>query len=133
MIVLQKMEKFKPITIKLIQEEAKEKNDKGEVVVSKDPQGNTNYLRNDLVGLQRLLSRFDTRIHTVKDWKLSIKIKEKITKAYLDDLKEIDLNLDQAAFLKIYLKEFPEKEGKNENLLEYELRTLFGILEQIDE
>ena len=124
--------KFTPITIKFVKEEAKDKDSKGNIVVSKNPKGEVNFLRNDLVGLAALLRRFDTRIHPPKDWKQSIKIKEKLTEAYIKDAEGIELTLDQATFLKLYLKDLPEKEGKQEALPEFELRTLFGTLDQFD-
>lgn len=124
--------KYTPIKIKFIKEEAKEKDKKGDIVVSKTPQGDINYTRNDVVGLMALLSKFDTRIHPLKDWKQSMKVRNKVRDAYLEDLEEIELTLDEAAFLKIYLKELPEKEGQQQNMLEHELRTLFGIQEQLE-
>lgn len=140
---MEKENKFAPIKITLVNEEAKEKDENGKVVVSKvrkrDPKtgemvktDESNYIRNDLVGLNHLMGRFDTRIHTPKDWKMSIKINSKITEAYLNDLKEIELTLDEASFLKLYLKELPEKEGKQESIPEFEIRTLFGIIEQME-
>lgn len=124
--------KFTPIKIIFIKEEAKEKNKKGIFEVSKNPQGEINYMRNDLIGLMALLRRFDTRIHPPKDWKMSIKIKDKLTEAYVNELESIDLNLDQASFLKLYLKEMSDKEGQKDPLPEHELRTLFGVLEQFE-
>lgn len=124
--------KFTPIKIKFIKEEAKERDKKGNIVLSKTPTGDINYARNDLIGLMSLLSKFDTRIHPLKDWKLSMKVRNKLRDAYLEDLEEIELTLDEAAFLKIYLKELPEKEGQQQNMLEHELRTLFGIQEQLE-
>jgi len=124
--------KFEPIKIEFVKEEAKERDKKGNVIISKDPQGEINYVRNDLIGLMGLLRRFDTRIHPQKDWKISIKIKDKLTKVYIEKGESVGLTLDQATFLKLYLKELPDKEGKQEKIPEHEIRTMFGILEQFD-
>lgn len=124
--------RFTPIKLQFIKEEAKERDSKGKVEVSKDLKGDIRYTRNDLIGLMSLLGRFDTTLHPPKDWKQSINIKTKITEAYLGDLEEIELTLDQASFLKLYLQELSEKDGKREPLPEHELRTLFGISEQLE-
>lgn len=133
--------KFTPIKIKLIKEEAKERDKTGDIVVSKtkrpDPQTGKiteeiNYARNDLVGLMALLGRFDSRKHAIKDWKMSVKIRDKMRNAYLKDFEEIELTLDEATFLKLYLKELPEKDGQEHALPEFELRTLFGITDQLE-
>jgi len=129
----EKKEKYEPIKIKLTKEEGKEKDKKGRIVVSRSPRTNeVNYVRNDIIGLMALLRRFDTRIHPVKDWKMSIKVRSKVSEAYIKDLKEIELSIDEAAFLKLYLQELPEKEGKQEAIQEFELRTLFGVSEQLE-
>jgi len=130
--IIMAINKFEPIKIRFIKEEAQEKNKKGELEVLKTPQGDISYVRNDLMGLLGLLGRFDTKIHSVKDWKMSIKIKDKMRDAFTRELDEIELTLDEATFVKLYLKELPEKEGLRESIPEYELRTLFGILEQFD-
>ena len=124
----------KQIKIKLVIEEAKDKDGKGNIITSKDPEtGRVNYARNDSVGLLELLGKLDTKRHPLNSWKQSMKVKDKLTNAYLKDLKEIELSLDEASFLKLYLKEFSEKEGKEMSIKGFELKTLFGILEQFSE
>ena len=128
------MSNNKPIKIKLVIEEAKDKD--GKVVKLMNPETRkeeVNYKRNDIFGLLGLLRKFDTKIHTMQDWKQSIKLKDKLSNAYVNDLEEIDLSLEEATFLKLYLKEYSEKEGKTSDTPEFELRTLFGVLEQFGE
>lgn len=121
----------KPIILELKNVVAKRKDKKLGVVDDKDPSGELRYVRNDVVGLMSLLGKFDTRIHAPKDWKTMMQLKEKITDCYLHDKTELELSLDQAAFLKLFLKELPEKEGKSAQLSDFELTTLFGIQEQL--
>jgi helix-turn-helix protein len=44
---------------------------------------------------------------------------------------DLELSLDEASFLKSYLDEIPEKEGKEVQLQEFEIRTLVSVLEQL--
>ena len=125
-----KTQKETQIKLELVTIEAREKDKKGKIVVSKRPDTNEiNYIRNDIVGLMTLLRRFDTKLHIMRDWKMSVKIKDKLSEAYLNDFKEIRLTLDEAAFLKNYLQELPEKEGKQESISEFEIRTMISIQE----
>ena len=45
--------------------------------------------------------------------------------------EEIELSIEEAVFLKEYLKSFPEKEGKNVAVQEAEARVRASILEQL--
>lgn len=121
------------IIIPLIEVVAQErkKNEKGEVEVidSMTPDGERMFTRNDLIGLQRILAKFDTKLYDRRDWKLWTQIKEELYKCYIHNKKELELRFEQATFLKKFLDEFPEKEGKQNSLTEFEVRTMLGILE----
>lgn len=123
----------KPILLELTSIVAKRKDLKTKVIVEdKDPNsGELRYTRNDVVGLMSLLGKMDTRIHAQRDWKSMVQIKDKLTECYLEDKTELDLSLDQASFLKLFLKELPDKEGKDHMLSDFELQTLFGIQDQL--
>jgi hypothetical protein len=89
-------------------------------------------------GIQDILGMIDTKIrNTPNDWKQSMRINDKLIKLFLDkdeqneDDDEIDLTLDEAAFLKRYFTEFPEKEGKIHQLKEFQQRSLINVLEQL--
>jgi len=123
------------VEIKLVYEVSKiVKVDKGkkEVVDDIDKEGQPRYSQNDVVGLQGLLGKFDSRLHPTKEWKLWTAIKEKLYDCYLYDKKALKLSREEASFLKDYLDEFPSKEGKNFAIQEFEARTLESILEQLE-
>lgn len=117
--------------IKFIQELAKELDKAGNEITVKEADGRDSFIRNDIVGLNALLRKFDTRRHAVKDWKISIKIKEKLLQAYLKQQTELELTKEEAIFLKDYLSKINEVEGQAEKIQDFELKTLFGILEQL--
>ena len=121
-------QKPKTLNLNLIQEAALDKKGKE----TKDEKGNKQYKRDDFVGLINLLNVFDTKIHEMKDYKMFIKLKDHIFINWAKENKTLELSLDEATFLKDYLSNFPEKEGKNVSLPEFMIRTICGILEQIE-
>ena len=116
------------IKINLVKEKMIDK--KGKVV--KNPAGDVSYIREDCTGLMSLLNKFNTTLHDMKDFKTFLKIKDKIYKIWTKDGDTMELSLDEASFLRTYLSEFKEKDGKNVPLREFELRTLVGILEALE-
>ena len=124
------MEEQKPtnVSIKLAKQAVLDK--KGREV--KDERGDTSYVRNDYFGLQILLNRFDTTIHGPKEYKMFIKVKDKIRDAWIKDEENIVLTVDEGAFLKEFLTNLPEKEAKTKPMQEFELRSMIGILEQFE-
>jgi hypothetical protein len=112
----------------MIQEVALDK--KGKEI--KDEKGNKQYKRDDFIGLINLLNAFDTKIHDMKDYKMFLKLKDHIFANWVKENKTLELSLDEATFLRDYLSSFSEKEGKNISLPEFMLRTLCGVLEQIE-
>ena len=121
-------QKPKTLNLNLIQEVALDKKGKE----AKDEKGNKQYKRDDFIGLINLLNAFDTKIHGMKEYKMFIKLKDHIFANWVKENKTLELSLDEATFLKDYLSNFPEKEGKDISLPEFVLRTLCGILEQIE-
>jgi len=118
----------KSITLKLEKIEAKDR-EKGKIKNSVDQKGEQQYLRNDTIGLSSLLGKFNTTKHTVNEWRLCIKLKDRLIDCYLNDTNEIELSLDQVTFLKTYLGSFDKE--KDIRLSDFELRTLFGVIEQL--
>ena len=106
----------------------------GKIEIEKDETGEpASFIRNDVAGLTQLLARFDTRKYQVRDWQRWTQVKKKLYECYLENKLEISLNLEEAEFLKRFLKDFSEKEGKDTSLREFEVRTLLGILDQFNE
>lgn len=106
---------------------------KGVLTEAKDPEGEVRYTRNDIIGLSSVLGNFDTRIHTLKDMKLWNKLRDKTTQAYYNDTEELELSVDDAAFLLTYLREVKDKDCKEKPLNEFEIKTIIGILEQLED
>jgi hypothetical protein len=105
----------------------------------KTPEGESRYKREDINGLMSLLGRFDSRMHDVSDMKMVLKIRDKLYDAWGKDAQEIELSLNEATFLKTYLQEFQEKDGKfqpndekKEPMREFEMRTLVGLLDEME-
>ena len=107
---------------------------KRKLEIEKDETGEpASFIRNDTAGLTQLLGRFDTRKYQVRDWQRWTQVNKKIYECYLENKLELSLSLEEAEFLKRFLKDFPEKEGKEVALREFETRTLLGVLSQFDE
>ena len=115
--------------LKLEQEEAYQIKNEKKIQIKND-KGETQYVRNDVVGLMGLLGKFDSRIHTMQDYKYLIKLKDKLKLCFLTNMNLLDLSLNEAKFLKEYLSNLSEKEGKENILAEFEIRSLIGLLEQ---
>ncbi len=129
----------KTIKILLQKKFAYEKDEKGKSKPVLNREDNKHSFRVlDMQALQDILSMMDTKVrNTPNDWKQSMKIGDKLIKLYLDkdeqneDDDELELTLDEAAFLKRYLAEFPEKEGKVHTLREHQQRTFVNIMDQL--
>ena len=125
------------ITLQLIKEPVTSviaEKGKRKLEIEKDETGEPSaYMRNDVSGLTQILAKFDTRKYQVRDWQRWTQVKKKLYECYLENSAEISLTLEEAEFLKRFLKDFPEKEGKETQLREFETRSLLGILEQFEE
>jgi hypothetical protein len=109
------------------------KDKKGREVVMKNEKGEPNYLRNDVMGMMGLLNKFNSTLHTMKDYKQWIKIKDKIRDCFVRETNILELSLDEAAFLKDFLINLTEKDAKSVQLVEFEIRSLTGIVDQFTE
>ena len=99
----------------------------------KDKDGNLSYKREDYQGLLELLSLYDTRKRGsfMKEGRIYLALKDKISKNWVDNAEKVSLTLDEASFLKAYLSELNVNEGKEVRLPEYVMRTLFGVLDAL--
>lgn len=125
----------KQITIKLFNEVSQEwqTDEKGRksLVDSKTAEGEPTYVRNDTISLTGILSRFDMRKYQPRYWKEVMTITKKLRQCYLDDSDELKLTESETEFLRDFLKNFPEKEGKETPLRQFDLPTYFYLLEQL--
>jgi len=119
------------IVLHLVQEEAKELKD-NKIQTLKNESGEIQYLRQDAIGLMRLLNYFDSRQHSLRDSQAVIMIKDKGREAFLHKKLTIELSIDEAAFLKTYLKDLMEKDAKTVPMQEFELRSLNGLLAALE-
>lgn len=121
----------KGIVVKLIKEESVDK--KGEVI--KDPKDNEPlYKRHDSIALTQMLNGIDTRKYDFKGLKTYSNLKEKVDNAWLKDGTELDLTIDQAAFLKEYLGELNSKTNAQTFIAgPFHIRTMVAIKEQLDD
>ena len=124
------------LKIKLQQEKTSKKNPRVTLTVRDDKGKMIQYARNDLLGLISMLNKFDSKLHTDKEWKMFLKVKDKLTehaiKKEVPSEVIVGFTLDEATFLKNYLVEFQEKEGKNVSLAEYEIRAAVIVREQLE-
>lgn len=123
----------KGISLNLKQEFFYIKDKKGRKTILKDERNEPRYTRNDIIGLMELLGKFDSRLHTMKDYKQWIKVKDKLKECFVNNLDLLKLSLDEAAFLKEFLTDLTIKDSKDSRLVEFEIRSLVGILEQLSE
>lgn len=118
-------------TIPLLSEEAKvwKKDAKGnkKLVVNKDAAGQISYTRNDAIALENMLARFSTAKYQVRDWKQVMTIRKKLRECYLTETTDLKLTASEIAFLKSYIDNLPEKEGKVQPLRNYEMITYFYL------
>jgi len=97
----------------------------------KDPQGEISYKREDYNGLMSLLNKYDSRLHDMKDLKMYLKLKDKLYEGWVKNKTQLELSVDEAAFLKKFLSEYKDRDGKDVPLKEFEARTLVGMLEAL--
>ena len=122
----------KTIVLKLAVEVAQKRDIKtGKIVDDIRPDGEKNYYRNDQIGLQQILNKYDTRKHEVRDWSVWSEIKDKLYRSYLKEASAITLTFEESMVLKRFLEDFTSKEGKDMALTEHEVRTMKGVLEQL--
>lgn len=124
-----KEQESQKIVIKLSREAVLDK--KGKEVIGPDKE--IAYKRDDIIGLQSLLGRFDNRKHpgAMKLIRSVLNVQDKVRDAWLKDKKEIDLTLEEASFIKKYLEDITDNEAKDNQLREFEMRTLVGVLDQL--
>lgn len=100
----------------------------------KDREGNLQYKRDDYFGLMTLLNRYDTRKagSFMKEARIYLNVKDKIERAWVEELLEVTLTVDEATFLKQFLTEIGNK-PQEKPMADYEMRSYFGILDQLEE
>lgn len=95
--------------------------------------GDILYKRHDAIALLQMLNGIDTRKYDFKALKIFSNLKEKVDNAWLKDGTELDLTLDQAAFLKEYLEELNKKTNAQIFIAgPFHVRTMIAVKEQLD-
>jgi len=116
------------IKLKLVSEVLLDKNNKEQKDINSKEKL---YKQLDIVSILELLSIWDSaKSKGLEDYKKYIKIKDKFEVAWREDLKEIQLSLDDAGFLKDYFSNIQDK-SRQSSLREVHLRTIISVLEQL--
>ncbi len=111
-------------TIKLILERKyyRPKDEKGKKAPKEDKEGKKQYKVHDLYALIEVLNRFDSRAHEMREWQSWSGVTTKITSIQEDmtnsegDL-ELEIEKEEAKFLRRYIEEFNQKDGKQQQPL----------------
>ena len=114
--------------LKLTTKKSLDKQGKVEKVNGKD-----GYKQHDASALMSLLNGVNFKLYDMKSYKHCLNLKDKIEEAWRKDEKEVDLPLDEITFLKDYLENIKEKAMPQVILIEFHIRTIVFILEQIKE
>lgn len=122
------------VRLNLASEEAvaiKEVDGKKVAIAERTPDGQPIYVRNDIISLQNLLMKFDTRKHPLKEWNIWAVVKEKIYHCYSEQTVVAVLTYQEASWLKGFLEDLPANEGANVSLRDNDVRTRQDILDQL--
>lgn len=124
--------------LKLVRELAYDKNGKVIYTTTENKDGTKNreenYKQHDALNLMFLLRQFDSRKHTLKEYKQALKLMDKAEKAWRDDVDELELSLDEGSFLKEFLLDLFDKTKKDEektNVSFFTGKTIVSVLEQL--
>lgn len=115
----------------------KVKDDAVEMAIDKET-GGIKCKQDDNWALLKILEFFDTHIHPVFEWKHVLTIRDKLWDIFKNRSEKeatdltLELTLDEAAFLKQFLAQLPEKECKASPLEEYIMRTYLALSEQLN-
>lgn len=89
------------------------------------------YFRHDLISLQNLLGRYDTRQHPVQEWPTWAIVKQKLYQVYALQKDLLELTVAEAMFVQKFFKELPEKEALNVPLKDGDVMARESALNQI--
>lgn len=125
-----KEEPKQKVVIKLVKEAMLNKDGK-EI---RGPDKEIQYKREDIIGLQSLINRYDSKKHpgSMKLIKALLNVKDKVELCWRKDEEVLNLTLDEASQLKEYLSKILDLDAQNDPLKQFELRTLIGTLEQLE-
>lgn len=109
----------------------KRKNKQGEEIKIDN---NYDYKQHDAGALSQILSIWDSKKSAgLDDYKLYLGLKDKLEEIWRDDKPEIDLSVDEVKFLKDFLQNTQSKIMQGTQLVEFHIRTIVAIYEQLDE
>lgn len=99
--------------------------------------GEKRYARHDLICIVEILNKFNSQLHQIRDFQMWSGISKKVRVLQLgeDDSNEesitIEITIEEAKFLKTYIEEFNEKDGKGVILSSMSLQGIPSIMEQL--
>ena len=113
---------------------AKDKN--GKIVFVDENKKDEAYERHDSVVLMQILQEFDTKKHTLRQYKTVLNLLEKVQEAWRKDATELEISLDEGTILKEICLNFFDEKKKEEEKKSISLfwgKTIVSILEQLGE
>ena len=120
------------LELDLVIEEAKDK--KGNIIyIGEGKDREPNYSRHDPIALLNIISAYDTKKGTLKQYKSSLKLREKVEIAWRNDSKKLGITLDEATFLKDHFNSFFDE--KRTDRISVPLlwgKTMVKVLEQLE-
>jgi len=90
------------------------------------------FKQHDAVALLNLLDGFDSTKYAISDYKVYLKLRDKIEDCWRNDKKYLEPSLDEATFLKDFLINYKEKTKSGVQLTTFLMRTLVNIVEQLE-
>ena len=121
--------------IKLNIEEAKDKNGKV-IYIGEGKEKEPSYSIHDPIALLNILSSYESKNGTLKQYKSCLTLREKVEQVWRDDAKELGLSLDEGTFLKALCESFFDEKKKPEEKKNVPLlwgKTIVSVLEQLGE
>ena len=121
--------------IKLKIEEARDKNGKI-IYIGEGKEKEPSYSTHDPIALLNILNSYESKNGTLKQYKVCLKLREKVEQAWRDDAKELGLGLDEGNFLKDLCESFFDEKKKPEEKKNVPLlwgKTILNVLEQLGE
>lgn len=93
----------------------------------RDANNNIAYSQHDILVVNQLIKTINSTDLLEHEYKPLLCLEDKFKQAWLEDLDEISLNIDECALLKKIMKEVPVKS----ELKSFHLRTIINLEEQL--
>lgn len=132
---IQEEKKGLSFKIKLVRELAKDKKGKTIYIGEGDEKEET-FDRHDAIVLLNMLQKFDTKKHTLKQYKTVLNLLDKVEDAWRKDADELEISLDQGTLLKEICLDYFDLKKKEEEKISIPIfwgKTIINLLEQLGE